>query len=99
MLEAPCRRIMTMPISCPSPGVKIAALIVAAGRGSRAVLPTPKQYALLAGEPVLRRTLHAFASYPSVDLVTTVIRPDDAEAYADAAAGLAKLAHPVPGGD
>ena len=33
------------------------ALIVAGGRGSRFGGPLPKQYATLAGQPVLRRTL------------------------------------------
>jgi 2-C-methyl-D-erythritol 4-phosphate cytidylyltransferase / 2-C-methyl-D-erythritol 2,4-cyclodiphosphate synthase len=37
-----------------------AAVIVAAGRGSRAGGETPKQWQMLAGRPVLAHTLDAF---------------------------------------
>jgi 2-C-methyl-D-erythritol 4-phosphate cytidylyltransferase/2-C-methyl-D-erythritol 2,4-cyclodiphosphate synthase len=77
----------------------VAALIVAAGRGTRAGPGGPKQYRLLAGEPVLRRTLVAFAAHPGVDLVLTVIHPEDREAYEAAAAGLSKLAPACMGGE
>lgn len=40
---------------------RLAVLIVAAGKGERAGLGLPKQYELLAGEPILRRTVQAFA--------------------------------------
>lgn len=76
----------------------VAALIVAAGRGTRAGPGAPKQYRLLAGEPVLRRTLRAFAAHPGVDMVLAVIHPDDSAAYEAAAAGLPKLLPAVPGG-
>ncbi len=75
-----------------------AALIVAAGRGTRAGPGGPKQYRLLGGIPVLRRTLAAFASHPGIDHVCAVIHPDDAEAYEVAAAGLPKLLPPTFGG-
>ena len=39
-----------------------AALIVAAGRGTRAGADVPKQYAPLAGEPLLAHTLRAFVT-------------------------------------
>jgi 2-C-methyl-D-erythritol 4-phosphate cytidylyltransferase/2-C-methyl-D-erythritol 2,4-cyclodiphosphate synthase len=73
------------------------ALVVAAGRGSRLGGDRPKQYRPLAGEPILRRTLRALARHPRVDGVRAVIHPDDAAAYAEAAAGLDLLA-PVDGG-
>lgn len=76
----------------------VAALIVAAGRGTRAGPGGPKQYRMLAGEPVLRRTLAAFATHPGIDIVLAVIHPDDREAYEAAAAGLPKLAPPCLGG-
>ncbi|MGX1196489.1 bifunctional 2-C-methyl-D-erythritol 4-phosphate cytidylyltransferase/2-C-methyl-D-erythritol 2,4-cyclodiphosphate synthase [Parvibaculum sp. MBR-TMA-1.3b-4.2] len=79
--------------------MKIAALIVAAGRGSRAGPGAPKQYRDLAGEPVLRRTLRAFSTHPSIDAVLTVIHADDHAAFDDAVAGLAGLLPPVTGGD
>lgn len=77
----------------------VAALIMAAGRGTRAGPGGPKQYRLLAGEPVLRRTLAAFATHPRIDIVLAVIHPDDREAYDAAAAGLPKLAPPCMGGE
>jgi 2-C-methyl-D-erythritol 4-phosphate cytidylyltransferase/2-C-methyl-D-erythritol 2,4-cyclodiphosphate synthase len=78
-----------------------AALIVAAGRGSRARGPgdPPKQYAPIGGAPVLARTLAAFASHPGIDLVQVVIHPDDEVSYrAAAAAAGAKLLPAVAGG-
>lgn len=78
--------------------MKVAALIVAAGRGSRAGPGAPKQYRLLAGEPVLRRTLAAFAEHPAISAVQAVIHPEDTEAYEAAAAGLPNLRPAIPGG-
>jgi 2-C-methyl-D-erythritol 4-phosphate cytidylyltransferase / 2-C-methyl-D-erythritol 2,4-cyclodiphosphate synthase len=78
--------------------MKVAALIVAAGRGSRAGPGAPKQYRPLAGEPVLRRTLAAFAMHPDISAILAVIHPDDEEAYRKAAGGLPKLRAPAHGG-
>ena len=80
--------------------MKTAALIVAAGRGTRAAAPLPKQYALIAGAPVLARTLAVFLDDPRIDLVQVVIGAGDGELYANAVAGFAspKLLPPVPGG-
>lgn len=77
----------------------VVALIVAAGRGSRAGPGAPKQYRQLGGEPVLRRTLAAFASHPEIDAVLTVIHPDDRAEYDMAATGLPKLLPPCTGGE
>lgn len=74
------------------------ALIVAAGRGRRFGAERPKQYAELAGVPVLRHALAAFAGHPEVAGVLAVIHPDDTGLYAAAAEGLDLLAA-VPGGD
>lgn len=74
-----------------------AALIVAAGRGSRFGPGLPKQYQHLAGEPILRHTVRAFLHHPQVNRVQVVIHPDDAEMYAATIAGLA-LPPPVAGG-
>ena len=73
------------------------ALIVAAGRGTRAGPGGPKQYRTLGGLPVLRRTLQALRDTGAVDRLRVVIHPDDAEAYAAAAEGLC-LDPPVMGG-
>lgn len=75
-----------------------AALIVAAGRGTRAGPGGPKQYRQLGGIPVLRRSLAAFAAHPDIDCVLAVIHPDDHEAYKTACAGLPKLLPPCHGG-
>jgi len=80
-------------------GMSIAALIVAAGRGTRAGDGAPKQYRALAGETVLRRTLRAFSSHPGIDHVLTVIHPDDRAAYDLSASGLSGLTQPCLGGD
>jgi 2-C-methyl-D-erythritol 4-phosphate cytidylyltransferase/2-C-methyl-D-erythritol 2,4-cyclodiphosphate synthase len=74
-----------------------AALIVAAGRGTRAGGELPKQYRMLAGQPVLRHTLRAFAGHGGVARVRAVIHPDDRALYERAAEGLGLLA-PVHGG-
>ncbi|HKJ73984.1 MAG TPA: 2-C-methyl-D-erythritol 4-phosphate cytidylyltransferase, partial [Alphaproteobacteria bacterium] len=75
-----------------------AALIVAAGRGTRAGFALPKQYQALGGQPVLRHTIAAFAAHPGVDLIQVVIHPDDATIFGESTTGL-DIAAPVPGGD
>lgn len=65
------------------------AIIVAAGRGSRAVRPgaavtdknLPKQYTSLADGTVLSHTLCAYLASPHIDRVITVIHADDADLY------------------
>jgi 2-C-methyl-D-erythritol 4-phosphate cytidylyltransferase/2-C-methyl-D-erythritol 2,4-cyclodiphosphate synthase len=80
----------------------IAALIVAAGRGSRAASAesVPKQYAVLGGATVLERSILSVASHRAVDAVQVVIHPADASLYAKTVAGLAcpELMPPVYGG-
>ncbi|MCA0249945.1 MAG: bifunctional 2-C-methyl-D-erythritol 4-phosphate cytidylyltransferase/2-C-methyl-D-erythritol 2,4-cyclodiphosphate synthase [Proteobacteria bacterium] len=73
------------------------ALIVAAGRGTRFGGPLPKQYALLDGMPVLRRTLLAFRDVPGISGLRVVIAAGDDAPYDAAVAGL-DLPPPVPGG-
>lgn len=68
-----------------------AALIVAAGRGSRFGGNLPKQYAPLRGENVLRRTLRAFASHPGIQRVVVAIHPEDQAIFNETAAGLPKV--------
>ena len=78
-------------------GGTTAALVVAAGRGSRFGGTAPKQYTPLAGRPVLTHALARLAAHPAVSAIRAVIHPDDAAAYAEAAAGL-DLLPPVHGG-
>jgi 2-C-methyl-D-erythritol 4-phosphate cytidylyltransferase/2-C-methyl-D-erythritol 2,4-cyclodiphosphate synthase len=51
---------------------KIAALIVAAGKGERAGGAVPKQFQLLLGQPVLRRSVAAFVAVPEIDAIQVV---------------------------
>ncbi|MGF1606874.1 MAG: bifunctional 2-C-methyl-D-erythritol 4-phosphate cytidylyltransferase/2-C-methyl-D-erythritol 2,4-cyclodiphosphate synthase [Rhodothalassiaceae bacterium] len=74
-----------------------AVLIVAAGRGRRAGEGLPKQYRLLGGKPVIRRTAEAFVHHPQVARVLCVIHPDDQAQFESATDGLG-LQPPVPGG-
>jgi 2-C-methyl-D-erythritol 4-phosphate cytidylyltransferase/2-C-methyl-D-erythritol 2,4-cyclodiphosphate synthase len=76
--------------------IRVAAVVVAAGRGTRAGLDYPKQYKVLGGSPMVRESLRVFAGHPEVDLVLPVIHPDDGARFAAAAEGLS-LAAPVPG--
>jgi len=82
-------------------GVQVAVLIVAAGRGSRAAADSsvPKQYRILAGRPVLARTIEAFAAHPEISVIQVAIHPDDHALYDSTCAGLsAALRPPVHGG-
>ena len=63
--------------------MKIAAIIVAAGRGTRAGGHTPKQWLPLAGRRVVDWTLAAFASCAKVDRIVLVLHPDDMEHASD----------------
>ena len=56
---------------------RVFALIPAAGVGTRAGAAVPKQYLSIAGEPMIVRTLAAFAAVPIVERVVVVIAPDD----------------------
>lgn len=78
----------------------IAALIVAAGRGSRFGGEGPKQYAPLAGKPLLRHAIEGFLASPGITHVRCAIHADDRASYIDTIAGLSdpRLAEPVIGG-
>jgi 2-C-methyl-D-erythritol 4-phosphate cytidylyltransferase/2-C-methyl-D-erythritol 2,4-cyclodiphosphate synthase len=82
--------------------VSAAAIIVAAGRGVRAVganTMTPKQYLSIGGEPMLARTIGAFAGHDRIRDVLVVVHPDDAALYDAATAKFGdRLRPPVPGG-
>lgn len=64
------------------------ALVVAAGRGTRFGGEVPKQYAELAGRPLLSHSLARLARHPAVAAVGAVIDPDHRALYEAAGAGL-----------
>ena len=72
--------------------MRTAAILVAAGSGSRFGAATPKQFLALAGKPVIRHAAEALA--PHVDMLQPV---GDAEGITAALGGLRCLA-PVEGG-
>jgi 2-C-methyl-D-erythritol 4-phosphate cytidylyltransferase/2-C-methyl-D-erythritol 2,4-cyclodiphosphate synthase len=77
--------------------MRVAALIVAGGSGTRFGGDVPKQYRLLAGFSVLRRAVLVFLEHPQVDSVRIVIRAEDRALYQAAVQGL-DLPPPVIGG-
>jgi 2-C-methyl-D-erythritol 4-phosphate cytidylyltransferase/2-C-methyl-D-erythritol 2,4-cyclodiphosphate synthase len=77
---------------------RITAIVVAAGRGSRSGLAAPKQYAALAGRPVLRWALETLAGHGAIGPIVAAIDPADSPLYEDAAADIAGLLPPVAGG-
>lgn len=66
-------------------------IIAAGGRGSRFGAALPKQYALLAGKPVLRRTLEVFLALPELLSLTVVVDPDHRGLYEEAVQGLSPV--------
>jgi 2-C-methyl-D-erythritol 4-phosphate cytidylyltransferase/2-C-methyl-D-erythritol 2,4-cyclodiphosphate synthase len=82
---------------------RIAALIVAAGRGSRLGTGVAKQYLDLGGRPMLAHSIAAFARHPFVCEIACVIHPDDISSYRQCVAGFSSdfestLREPVSGG-
>ncbi|WP_299753865.1 bifunctional 2-C-methyl-D-erythritol 4-phosphate cytidylyltransferase/2-C-methyl-D-erythritol 2,4-cyclodiphosphate synthase [uncultured Boseongicola sp.] len=57
--------------------MSVGAVIVAAGRGTRAGGGLPKQWRPLAGATVASHTLAAFTSHPLIDSIVIVVHPDD----------------------
>ncbi|GGB44980.1 bifunctional enzyme IspD/IspF [Roseibium aquae] len=85
----------------------VAAVIVAAGRGTRLSSQhsdLPKQYRPLAGKRILTRTLEAFLHHPAISRVVPVIGSQDGALFAAVLneidpALLPKCAAPVKGGE
>lgn len=77
-----------------------AALIVAAGQGTRAAEAgaPPKQFRQLGGEPMLLRALRPFLDHPRIDSVQVVIGSGQGPLYAAAIPHHPKLRPPVEGG-
>jgi len=76
----------------------VAAIIVAAGRGTRVGGSLPKQYRPVAGVPVIRRSLELFARHAEIALVQPVIHDADRDLYQRAAGDLPVLP-PVAGAE
>lgn len=75
-----------MPGNTNDKKMRVAAVIVAAGRGERAgqSVEGPKQYRKIGGEAVLSHTLRAFLDCPLIDHVVVVIHKEDAALFAQA---------------
>jgi 2-C-methyl-D-erythritol 4-phosphate cytidylyltransferase/2-C-methyl-D-erythritol 2,4-cyclodiphosphate synthase len=80
--------------------MRVAAVIVAAGRGERAgqSIEGPKQYRKIGGEAVLSHTLRAFLDCPLIDQVVVVIHKEDAALFAQATGEHAENIITVTGG-
>lgn len=90
----------TIPASRGETGPTIA-LVVAAGRGGRVGGAVPKQFMLLGGVPVLRRTIAGLRDQPSIDRVVVVIAQADIAFYGQSIVGWEndpRLLAPVIGG-
>ncbi len=79
---------------------RVAAVIVAAGRGERAgqSVEGPKQYRKIGGEAVLAHTLHAFLECPLIDDVIVVIHKEDDVLFTQALGDRARRVVAVTGG-
>ena len=77
--------------------VSTAALIVAAGSGSRAGSGPPKQFRSLAGKAVLRHAYDALASHEAIGAVHIVIGEGQEDRFREAMAGIDPV-EPVAGG-
>lgn len=75
------------------------AIIVAAGRGLRAGGDLPKQYQDLAGKPLIRYSVEAFAEDQNCAQIIVVITPGDAQRMTSALGPFAKLCTLVEGGE
>ena len=81
--------------------MRVAALVLGAGRGERLGHALPKAFVPLAGRPLLAHALDALAETPEIDLVVPVIPADARERFAQVAAALRcgeKLVPPAIGG-
>lgn len=73
------------------------ALIVAAGNGVRAGGTIPKQFAPLAGVPIIARAVDAFAAHPAIDAIYVVIGEEQHE-WLDTALAGRTIAGAITGG-
>ncbi|WP_299842797.1 bifunctional 2-C-methyl-D-erythritol 4-phosphate cytidylyltransferase/2-C-methyl-D-erythritol 2,4-cyclodiphosphate synthase [uncultured Roseovarius sp.] len=62
--------------------MRTAAIIVAAGRGTRAGGDLPKQWQVVAGKRVIDWTVDAFLNAAGIDSIVVVLHPDDLDRFA-----------------
>lgn len=77
---------------------RIAAILVAAGRGERSGLGIPKQFAPLGGRPLLAHSHAALAHHPAVERLIVVVGAGQEEEARAALGPLGKAAEFVTGG-
>ena len=77
---------------------KVAAVILAAGSGSRMKMDVTKQRLMILGKSVLRRTAEAFDACLRVSSITVVVRGDEADFAEKELHGIGKLKNIVIGG-
>ncbi|MGD9631299.1 MAG: 2-C-methyl-D-erythritol 4-phosphate cytidylyltransferase [Pyrinomonadaceae bacterium] len=76
--------------------MKTAAIIVAAGSGSRFKSETPKQFLEIGGKRVINHTLERFQAAPSIDTIILVLSEDQVKSFDRPTVD--KLTNVVPGG-
>ena len=80
--------------------MRTAALVVAAGSGTRAGTgDVPKQYRMLQGKTVLRHSLDVLLAHPAIDNVLVVIARGDGRLYNATAPQHSRLLPSIVGGD
>ena len=81
--------------------MSIAAIIVAAGSGTRLGGPVPKQYQMLGERMILTRTIEALLACPRLDQIITAISPEARTLYDKATSEIdsRRLIAPAAGGD
>jgi len=72
MTPAPDCRHLSGPLGYPAP-MRVAALVLGAGRGERLGEAVPKAFVPLCGKPLLVHALAALASAPEIDIVIPII--------------------------
>ena len=79
----------------------ITAIVVAAGRGTRAGSGIPKQYREIAQKPILHYTIDALLAHKAIDNIICVIHNDDKQLYKNAVSRInnPRLSKPVLGGE
>ncbi len=81
-------------------GLRLVAVVLAGGTGTRIGQPTPKQLLPLAGRPVIESSVAVFQRSPAIDEIVVVMAAGHHEAVRElvAAGGYDKVRHIVPGG-
>jgi 2-C-methyl-D-erythritol 4-phosphate cytidylyltransferase len=84
-----------MPAAIQGPKSVVSALVVAAGSGSRFGGGTPKQYRLLAGVPLIVRTLRILDACAAIDRMVLVVPAEDLSRLAASLLPGARVVKPV----